>query len=405
MTLLLAACGSPVATTADRPSGTTPQASPAVEGTATPVATAAPTPTPAPALPALVAVTSTNAAGAMTIRLVGLDGTTVASTTIPNSSSTISGWVKSGPDGAYWLSGNVLRRLGRDGRVTDVTPMPDGAYFAVGPGDEIAYSLTSPVNPTTSWTNELYTVIPGGAPQLLAERSGKGTLDGAPAAPGIPQYDWLYDPLGWTRSGLLIARLPQGGCGCGAFGMDSVQTDTGIVDPVSGIAGSVTQDTSCPVSNVAASDGTEACFHNPTVRTSKNEGLGANELRILNGGSVTQTFSLSTQNAGGDATFSADATQLAYATAPADGVCGSWEGQTTLRVLNLVTGSAQPLGPLGLQPVAWLPGGRLLADQTTGSPSPGFTTTAMVVDPATGAVQQLAGTASTSTTVVGVVTG
>jgi hypothetical protein len=70
-----------------------------------------------------------------TISLVGLDGTVVASTTLPRTS--INGWPRAGPDGAYWLdSTGTLRRLGRDGSVTAVATMPLGSFFAAGPGGE-----------------------------------------------------------------------------------------------------------------------------------------------------------------------------------------------------------------------------------------------------------------------------
>ncbi|TMC99325.1 MAG: hypothetical protein E6J03_13020 [Chloroflexi bacterium] len=312
----------------------------------------------------------------LTIRLVGLDGTVVASTPV---SAPISGWVKSGPDGAYWLdTGGALHRLGRDGGVTTVARMPTGAYFAVGASGRIAY-VTSPfmapqtTPPTTD--NRLY-LVSSGAVQLL--------------------------PVGWTGGGLLITRLPQGRCGCGPFGMETVQGYTAIVDPATGLAGSVTDDPNCPVSGVAA-DGTSACFHTPVIPTSKNEGRGADALRILRGGKVVQSFDLSTQNAGGDATFNADSTRLAYATVTAGSDCGTWQTLTRLRVLDLVSGTAKAVGPAGLQPVGWLADGRLVATSVTGDPA-APQTGVVIVDPATGAVQPVPSTQSAGTQLLGLVT-
>lgn len=408
VTLLIAGCGSPAAPVAratQTPTGSAPAAtSPSASASAAPTAPPTPTSTPKPAPPALVALSETASASRTTIRLVGLDGTTVASTTVPVSS--ISGWPKAGPDGAYWLdSAGTLLRLGRDGAVTSVATIPVGSFFAAGPGGEIAYETSSVQSPArgtpASPDNRLY-VLTSGTANLLAERSSKGTSDGGANVPGIPPYDWYYDPMSWTDEGLLIARLPQGGCGCGSFGMESVQTYTGVVDTISGVAGSVTDDSSCPLSGIAAT-GTEACFHTPQVRTNKNEGLGADSIRILQNGKVTQTFSLSTQTAGGDAVFSPDAGELAYATSPAGLDCGAWEGQTTLRVLNLVTGSARPLGPLGLQPIAWVPDGRILATTSTGSQAT-VETGAVIVDPATGTVRPVPSTRSLSTQILGLVT-
>ena len=406
VTLLLAGCGSPaasVAGTTQTPTGSAPAVS-SPSGSATAAPTALPTPTPKPAPPVLVALTDSASASGTTIRLVGLDGRTVASTTVPSSS--ISGWPKAGPDGAYWLdSAGTLLRLGRDGAVTSVATIPVGSFFAVGPGGEIAYETSSVQSPAggtpASPDNRLY-VLTAGTANLLAERSSKGTWDGGANVLGIPPYDWYYDPMSWTDEGLLIARLPQGGCGCGSFGMESVQAYTGVVDTTTGVAGSVTGDSSCPLSGIAA-NGTEACFHTPEVRTNKNEGLGADAIRILQNGKVTQTFSLSTQTAGGDAVFSPDASELAYATSPAGLDCGAWEGQTTLRVLNLVTESARPLGPLGLQPIAWIPDGRILATTSTGSQA-AVERGAVIVDPATGTVRPVPSTKSLSTQILGLVT-
>ena len=403
VTLLLAGCGSPaasVARTTQTPTGSAPAALPSASASAAP--TARPTPTPKPAPPALVALESTSATNVMTIRLVGLDGTEVASTRVQ---LPISGWVKAGPDGAYWLDNTgALHRLGRDGAVTTVATMPPGAYFAVGSGGRIAY-VTSPfmgpqtTPPTTD--NRLYLVTSGGV-QLLADRSTKGTMDGAANVPGIPPYDWSYDPVTWTGGGLLIARLPVGRCGCGPFGMETVQGYTAIVDPASGVAGSVTDDPNCPVSGVAA-DGTTACFHTPVIPTSKNEGRGADALRILRDGKVVQSFDLSTQNAGGDATFTADSTKLAYATVTAGSDCGTWETLTRLRVLDLVSGTAKAVGPPGLQPLGWLADGRLVATSTTGS-STAQQSGPVIVDPATGTVQPVPSTQSGSTQPLGLVT-
>jgi hypothetical protein len=351
-------------------------------------------------------VSEPGAGNLMTIRLLGLEGSVVASASVPSSGTgAIDGWVKVGPDGAYWLSGGVLHRLGRDGAVTDVATIPAGSFFAVGPEAQIAYSdMIDQGAGGSTWTNQL-SVIVDGTTRVLADRPGTGSASAAAAAAsGIPQGSWAYDPVSWTDAGIVIARIPQGGCGCGSFGMDSVQGYTAVVDPSTGVAGSVMADPSCPLSGIAA-DGLTACFHTPEVRTSKNEGLGADALNLLSDGAVAQTFSLSTQNSGGDAVFTPDATQLAYATAPAGLDCGAWQGKTQMRVLDAVTGSAGPVGPLGLQPVAWLPDGRIVASTTTVSSNGDDLTGTTIVDPATGRVTPLGSTTTGSTTPLGVVTG
>jgi hypothetical protein len=139
------------------------------------------------------------------------------------------------------------------------------------------------------------------------------------------------------------------------------------------------------------------------IPTSKNEGRGADALRILRGGKVVQSFDLSTQNAGGDATFNADSTQLAYATVTAGSDCGSWQTLTRLRVLDLVSGTAKAVGPAGLQPVGWLADGRLVATSLTGD-SAAQQAGAVIVDPASGTLQPVPSTQSTNAQLLGLVT-
>jgi len=356
-----------------------PTSSPTATGAAAPLPTADSTPTPIP--PLLVAETSNGTA--TTISLVDLDGHTVASTKLDRHS--FAGSATGGPGGAYWTDGHELHVLDRNGTVSDAGPLPS-EWFRVGPDGSAAYSVVTPIagSSTGAVRDQLFR-LQDGATHLLAERisdPGHPTSD-------APQAAWSYEAMAWNRAGLVIARVPLGGCGCGPFGMQTVHGYTGVVDVDTGVATPMTDDRSCPLSGVA-DDGTGVCFHTPTIPTSKDEGRGVDEVRIIRGGSVVQHFDMSKQNAAGDAVFSPDATQLAYATVAAGSECGSWQEQTALHVLDLQQGTAKVVGAAGLEPLAWLPDGRLLAKQSIESGG-SVALRAVVLDVA-------AGTATTITT-------
>ena len=359
----------------------------------TPSAATTPSPASAPASPApLLAVATTNPA-AVVISLVDLNGATVASTSL--SSSALGGMVAAGPQGAYWIAGGTLHRLDRSGTVHDFGAIPAGS-FTVAPDGDVAYAVSTQVTPQGVMDNQLF-LLRDGHSQLLAERRAD------PAHPSADAPDmWGYAPRGWTANGVVIVRVPYGGCGCGPFGMDTVNGHSGIVDLQSGVAASLTNDDSCPLSGIAA-DGTAACFHTPAIPSSKNAGRGADELRVIRGGHVVQSFALSTLNAGGQAVFSADAQQLAYATVAAGSDCGGWLSHTQLHLLDLQRGTARALAQPGLQPAAWLADGRLIATRWITAADGSLTSQLLVVDPRAATSRVVVGSQPATTTMVGVV--
>jgi hypothetical protein len=372
LALLLAACGSPA-----RPAGApvTPAASVSAAATAAPAAApvvATPAPTAVPAPPPLIVLAE--AAGQQTrVTLVDVSGHPVATAIAPVSQAWL---VEAGPGGAYWVAGGRLHRLGAGGGVADLGAVPpnDGGGFSVSPsGDAIVFHTSAPVGTGQTLDNRLY-VAQGGTARLLASRIADGTR---PALPDALQL-WQYRTLSWTDQGVLIAREPQGGCGCGPFGMESVDWHTALVDPATGSTTPVNDSETCPLSGTGPG-GLAACFH--TVQ--HGESMTADQLRILHSGAVTARFDLSGANVGGAAVFSPDGSRIAYATVPQGADCASWQGQTTMRVLDIAGGAARALPTAGLQPLAWLRDGRIVAVQSAGRAG---TTRVVLVDPGSGAV-------------------
>jgi hypothetical protein len=364
LALLLAACGSPASTAG------IPVVTPAPAATAAPTAApASPAPTAAPAPPPMVVVVERAGSG-QTISLVDLGGHTLASASADSGQL----WsVESGPGGAYWVSAGRLHRLGADGRVTDLGAAAAPNGFSVSPsGDAIAYGTSTQIGTGAQVENRLY-VAQGGRVRLLASRIS----DASKPAPPDALQGWQYRTMGWTDQGILIAREPQGGCGCGPFGMESVDWHTALVDPSTGATTAVNDSATCPLSGVGPG-GDAACFHTPQ----SGESRAADSLRILHGGTVSASFDLSRTTVGGAAVFSPDGGRIAYATVAEGTDCGTWQQQTTMRVLDIAGGTARAVSTPGLQPVAWLPDGRILASQTVGQAG---STRAVLVDPASGA--------------------
>lgn len=389
---LLAGCGNPVATAvvpvpaAHVASVTTPR--PATPAPA-PAATAAPTPvpTPPPPVPAAVPappggppeiVVSQTDGPATVVSVLGPTGRTLATA----SAAVGSPWeIRGGPGGAYWEAGGRLHRLSAGGVLTDLGAMPAGASFAVSPdGAAVAYATSADSPSAHDMVNRLY-VLRGGVSRLIASRpaSTDGPVADAPAF-------WVYRLAGWTPAGILIAREPSNVCGCGAFGMEYMDAHTALVDPATGIAAALPTSQTCPLSGMGP--GEVACFH----ITTGAEGGAIDALHIARAGAPLDVLALSGTSVAGDAVFSTDGRRLAYATAPAKLDCGAWESQTTLRVLDLATGTAHPVGGLGLEPRAWLADGRILATQAVGTTG----IRVVLVDPARGTVTTLRSLASTA---------
>jgi hypothetical protein len=365
LVLVLAGCGTP-SSSARVPAGATAAPAATTAQPHTPAA-ATPAPTAPPPPPPLVVVSDQTG-----LRLLDIDGRTLGS------AAPFGGqlWqVETGPGGAFWVSRGRLHRLGADGQIADLGAASVPYGFAVSPrGDAIAYGTSDPAANGTRLDNRLFVVPNGGPAQLLATRIAD--VSGPPPA-DAPRL-WQYRTLGWTDAGILIAREPEGGCGCGPFGMESVDWFTALVDPATGDTTPVNDSTTCPLSAVGPG-GLAACFHTPQSR----ESAAADSLRILRHGAVVAGFDLSRTTVGGSAVFSPDGGRIAYATVPEKTDCGVWESNTTMRVLDIASGNARGIPIPGLQPIAWLPDGRILAVQAVGRDQ-AQTTRVVTVDPASG---------------------
>ncbi|HZU76091.1 MAG TPA: hypothetical protein VFA70_04955, partial [Dehalococcoidia bacterium] len=217
----------------------------------TSAATSPPTPPPAPQHIAVLTATPHQA-----IVILDAAGRAVASTPV----NLIAGWATAvGPGGAYWISGQQVHELTLSGAVRTVGTVPAGTdQMLVSPdGMEYAYATTQAVHPGSGVTeNRIYAQPFGAAAHVIADRVSDPThpTTDAPAS-------WDYYLMSWTSNGILFARMPLGGCGCGPFDMEMQSADTALIDPSNSTTTEVTQDGSCPLAAYASSGGS-ACFQN-----------------------------------------------------------------------------------------------------------------------------------------------
>lgn len=335
-----------------------------------PAPSAAPSIAPAPS--DVLVVSDTNPQnGSVPVVLLRSDGTVLGHDRLPAAQQ----WsVSAGPGGAYWVAAGRLHRLDTQGRSTDLAAVePDqNGHVAVSPDGTAWLYSTSTTTPNGVRTNRLWRGGVGQGSRLLAER----VSDPMHPTTGMPA-SWVYSLKSWTAAGVVAVREPSGGCGCGAFDMETVSGNALLVDPDSGAGAPLPTDRSCPLSGAGA-DATVVCFHTATSG-------GADELRVLSPGGSSRHFTLSGTTAGGDARIDPSGTTLAYATVPSKAGCGEWTAQTTTRVLDLSSGTARALGPAGLQPDAWLSGGHVAGTIAHGDAGIAVVT----VDARTGAVRTL----------------
>lgn len=307
--------------------------------------------------------------GQALLQIVSSDGHVVASTT---TAATATWSATAGPNGAYWVDSGTVRRLALDGAVTTVASIPASvSAFLVSPdGAEIAYATSERATPSQGSAgpdvNSIYVESFGGTPRLLVQRLSDPShpSNDAPAS-------WDYYLMSWSKAGILIARAPQGGCGCGPFDMQMQSADSALIDASTGATTDITNDSACPLSGASA-DGVGACF------ATGGGSSGTTALHILRQGSVAQQFSLSGHNVAGNAVFAADDSAVAYLTIPLAGAqCGgTWA--STLRFLELATGAATDASVNGLSTLRWSGTGAMFGVVHTAAAS-----TLVSIDPAT----------------------
>lgn len=386
---LLASRQSATAATAT-PAPTPPAAAsspPPSPSRATPAATPAPAPPPPPPQVVVTAAESNVSGPTFQVTLVSTRGTVLASAAVPADAR----WtVGAGGGAAYWVTGGSLQRLGTSGPVSTLATVPatqNGRVVVSPDGSQWAFSTTTQDGHGVA-SNRLYRGGGAEATQLVAQRDSDPAHPSADAPPS-----WQYYPIAWTAQGILVERQPLGGCGCGTpFDMEMTAGYSAVIDPVTGTATPVTASDTCPLSGIGA-DGTAACFKVSSTG-------GSASIDFLTSLHLTARYALSGTTSGGDATF--HGSTVAYATVPKDaGGCGGpdWRPVTTLHVMDVSTGDARAIGPLGLAPVAWLNTGLILGTRTVAGANGASTSSVVVVDPASGHVATIL---SSSTTVVGI---
>ena len=302
-----------------------------------------------PATPTyIVATVGTGGAGER-LEIMTSSGTVVAKTEITPTEP----WMTAaGAGGAYWTENGAEYELTISGAVHELGLVPgDATGVLIGPdGSSYAYATSDQLQ-SGSLVNRIVVVRPGGVTKVIGDRVSNPNNPTADAPDG-----WTYYLVSWTEPGIAFARVPSGGCGCGSFDMQMQSAYSAIIDPVSEGETTVTADTSCPLSDVG-----------PALESVCFAGTSATDaIRISSAGTVTHTYALSGKNFAGDALFSADGNQLAYVTIPvAEEQCGATI-TTTLRVLNVATGTAVSRAMGDFVPAAWS-GGLIYGSVTAGA--------------------------------------
>ena len=318
-----------------------------------------------PAAPTYVIATIGTAGASESLQILTPSGTVVAKTEIAPTNP----WMTSaGAGGAYWTENGAEYELTPSNAVDELGLVPsDATGVLIGPdGLSYAYATADPLpnGANGSFRNRIVVVRPGSPAKVIGDTVSVSTDDTLP---------WNYYLVSWTTPGIAYARVPVGGCGCGSFDMQMQSAYSAVIDPVSEGVTTVTADTSCPLSDIG-----------PALESVCFDGTSATDaIRISSGGTVTHTYRLSGKNFAGDALFSADGSRLAYVTIPvAEETCGT-PITTTLRVLNVATGSTVSRAMGDFVPSAWS-GGLIYGSITAGNDS-----WLVGVDPATLSVTRL----------------
>lgn len=271
-----------------------------------------------------------------------------------------------GAGGAYWTANGAEYELSLSGAVRKLGLVPsDAGGVLIGPdGSSYAYATSDPLK-DGSLVNKITVVDPGVPARVIGDRVSAATDD----------WQWSYYMVSWTDAGIAFARVPVGGCGCGTFDMQMQSAYSAILDPVSLGETTVTASTSCPLSDIG-----------PALESVCFDGTSATDaIRISSAGKVIHNYPLSGKNFAGDAMFSDDGSQLAYITIPvADDQCGG-SITTTLRVMDMVTGTAVSRAMGDFVPSAWS-GGVIFGSITSAD---GASSWLVGVNPSTMAVSRL----------------
>lgn len=342
--LLLGACslGSP-STVTPRPSPTS-----AVAGVQTP--------SPVVTVEGVVTVT-TGSCPCLTLHLTSLSGAPLGAAALP---SGLAPPLAAGAGGGYFVSGNLMMRVGSGGSPSQVGTVAGAlSQSEASPSQEAELGSLSVAPSGAEWAflqsrgsgaaqdQEVWLGGSGENPRLLVSTTEDSSVPSSEFPGG-----WSYQLLGWARGYLVLGQVPAG---AGSFLSSLVEVF--LVNPETGALTLVSNSESCPVSAVAPS-GEYACF--------QQGGGKATELVTGAEGISSQSWALPSALGYGAAVFSPSGGQILFSLCPG---CGnspsSADLHSQMEVLDTATGSVQPVGSTGLVSDAWLPGGEIVATHYT----------------------------------------
>jgi len=352
-----------------------------------PLPSTSPSPSARPPAPTLgLVATTTTASGNSSLDLISLSGTTLGSTALPSADG---GAVAAGPGGGYYTVGYQLMRLGSTGAVTTegtvalppsgsgITGVPSSGFgtLAISPsGAQWAYVLNYTDPSTQISVAQIWIGGSNRAPRLLV--NSQETPATLPAEfPG----GFSYQLLGWVSRGVVVAEQPYGVGGAGPF-LD-YNVDSFFLNPTNAVQTPIENVPNCPLSGWTGS-GIYACAlaGSPGPDVSIQVGVP---------GSAVSSVALPADITAGSAVFNPAASQLVYS--ELNGNCSGCGGSIAnefasvqMELLNLAGGSSSALGPAGLMPAAWLPGGQIAALQYSADAAGSLSHALVLVDPHTG---------------------
>ena len=339
----------PAARDASPTLGSLPRTVVAPAPSATPTTPATPT---APAASVDVVATVATSGPDEWLEILSHTGRVLAKTEI---NPTMAWMTAAGAGGAYWTQNNAEYELSPSGTVRKLGAVPSDATSVLIDADGQSYAYATSDQPQSGViTNRIVVVRPGMPAATIADR----IYDPNHPTADLPN-GWQYYLTTWTPSGIVFARVPTGGCGCGSFDMQMQSGDSWIINPTTRATLALPEDWSCPLSTVGPAM-ESACFTGDS---------GTTGLRVSTGGAATYHFAMSGANLAGDAVFSPAGTQLAYVTIPnAQTDCGApWTA--TLRVLTLASGAAASRTLGEFSPAAWASNGFIYGSIVTGTTS------------------------------------
>jgi len=312
------------------------------------------TPAVAPAIAGVATLTQGHC-HCSTLNLISQAGNEVGSVILdPGAQPPIAG----GTNGIYYLLGYQLMKLGTDGSVATVGTVataPTGSGASVGAPLEQGSLAMAPG--ATEWgyvqsvsragtkTEQVWLGESSHPPRLLLSSVQSAGTTSAEFPNG-----WSYQLMGWADGSLVLAQIPSG-----ADSFASSALEVSRVNPQTGAETLISNAPNCPISAVFGNAG-YVCF--------QQGGGQATELVTGVAGISTGAWSLPAGSGYGAASFDAADQQILFDDCSGCGASPSAADlNSQMEVLDLATGSIQPVGAAGLVADGWLPDGQIVATQ------------------------------------------